>query len=820
MASSKVRTVWAKGLAVGLITTCLVGAIFVDVAAAGQNHEWAGFRGSTGDGTFVGKTKLTESDRCGLKLGWNQKIGSGYSGIAVADGCAVTMFSDGTNDVVAAFDTKTGKEQWRYVLAEYYKGHDGSHDGPISTPLIADGKVFALDARGQFAAIDLKTGKEVWTTHLVNDHECAKPHYGFGTSPVFLDGVVVVQMNSEKAAVAGFDPKTGKKLWSAGADGTNYQSPIQYPWDGKTRVLAACNKSLFAVDASSGDIIWEQEHQGGGARGLMSLTAVPAGVDRLFLPYKDESSSLLQLIREEDGVSSKHEWEDRSIRNSYNVPVYHDGHVYAFSSRFLTCVDVETGKSKWKARKPGDGFLILVDGQLVIITKEGSLHIVKATPEKYEEIASLPVFEDLAWAHPSYSDGSIYVRSLDAIARVDIVPNAPTEPGSGMKTASNDAKGKSKFHAFLAEASAAKNKQAVVDKFVAAQKEFPIVEESGWVHFVYKGEGKDLAVAGDMFGARQERPMTRLADTDFFYHSMPLEPDARLNYLFMRDYDEILDPRNDRKTFSMMLTKEMEMSFSGVPLELSWFSMPKWKKPSHLAETEAAHKGRVDTNGFESEILGTRVVFDVYVPYGHDTSETRYPVAYIHAGQAAQAHGRMTESLDHLCGTKIRPTIAVFIKHMHRGPIEPYADMLAKELIPMVDAKYRTEKSPKARASVGLGFAGVTAFAWALKSPDVVENVASQSPFIFDFAKGSLDQLIEDHSANPLTIYLDWGKYDFRNPHEAWDIGQTASEFAGTLKKKGFKMHGGQVHDGTGWSSWMNRYDAMFGALFPNGSSS
>jgi outer membrane protein assembly factor BamB/enterochelin esterase-like enzyme len=821
MTFSKVRLARVMGLAFGLLASCLMGASFVNIADAGENHDWAGFRGSTGDGTHLGKTKLTESDRCGLQLGWLQKIGSGYSGVAIAEGCAVTMFSDGKNNVVAAFDMKSGKEKWRYDLAEYYKGHDGSHDGPISTPLIAAGKVFVLDPRGTFAALDLSTGKEVWKTHLVDDHECAKPHYGFGTSPIFLNGVVVLEMNSEKAAVAGFDPNNGKKLWSTGGDGCNYQSPIHYVWNGATRILATCDKSLYALDASNGDIIWQQEHAGGGARGLMSLTPVPAGADRLFLAYKDESSSLLQLTREEQSVSSKHVWEDRSIRNSYNVPVYQDGYVYAFSSRFLTCVDVETGKSKWKSREPGDGFLILVDGRLVIITKEGSLHIAKATPEKYEEIASLPVFEDLAWAHPSYSNGSIYVRSLDAIARVDIVPNAPTAPtapASEMKTASNESKDKSKFHAFLAKTNVATDKQAVVDKFISQQKEFPIVEESGWVHFVYQGEGKDLAVAGDLFGARQESPMTRLADTDLFYRSVKIEPDARLNYLFMRDYEEITDPRNDRKTFSRMLTKDMEMSFSGEPLEMSWFSMPNWKEPAHLAESEVAHKGRIDEKELDSKILETKVAFDVYVPYGHDTSDSRYPVAYIHAGQAAREHGKMTQSLDHLCGTSIRPTIAVFIKYMHRGPIEAYADMLAKELIPMIDETYRTEKSPESRASVGIGFAGATAISWTLRNPDVVGKVATQSPFIFDAAKGTLNKLVEEHTAAPPVIYMDWGKYDFRNPHEAWDIGESAAEFAGTLRKKGFKIHGGEVHDGTGWSSWMNRYDAMFGALFPKDS--
>ena len=40
----------------------------------------------------------------------------------------------------------------------------------------------------------------------------------------------------------------------------------------------------------------------------------------------------------------------------------------------------------------------------------------------------------------------------------------------------------------------------------------------------------------DLFGARQERAMTRVPDTDLFYLTTRLEPDARTNYLFLEDY--------------------------------------------------------------------------------------------------------------------------------------------------------------------------------------------------------------------------------------------------------------------------------------------
>ena len=66
-------------------------------------------------------------------VAWKTAIGPGYSGVTIVNGKAITMFSDGSHDFAAAFDATSGKEIWRYKIAETYKGHDGSHDGPIAT---------------------------------------------------------------------------------------------------------------------------------------------------------------------------------------------------------------------------------------------------------------------------------------------------------------------------------------------------------------------------------------------------------------------------------------------------------------------------------------------------------------------------------------------------------------------------------------------------------------------------------------------------------------------------------------------------------------
>ena len=99
--------------------------------------------------------------------------------------------------------------------------------------------------------------------------------------------------------------------------------------------------------------------------------------------------------------------------------------------------------------------------------------------------------------------------------------------------------------------------------------------------------------------------------------------------------------------------------------------------------------------------------------------------------------------------------------------------------------------------------------------PGVFGKVGVQSAMFQDFAMAALGPMIRSADEQPLDIYLDWGKYDLRNPDEEWDMSQRARDFTATLGDKGYKPRGGEAHDGTGWSSWSTRTDRLLSALFP-----
>ena len=93
--------------------------------------------------------------------------------------------------------------------------------------------------------------------------------------------------------------------------------------------------------------------------------------------------------------------------------------------------------------------------------------------------------------------------------------------------------------------------------------------------------------------------MKRLADTDLFYNTVRLTPGSRVNYVFIRDYEEILDPRNPRRTVTRAVGHDMEV-MKNEDFEMSWTGLPGWREPEYLAATGGGPVGRLVAHTIDS----------------------------------------------------------------------------------------------------------------------------------------------------------------------------------------------------------------------------
>jgi len=447
--------------------------------------------------------------------------------------------------------------------------------------------------------------------------------------------------------------------------------------------------------------------------------------------------------------------------------------------------------------------------------------VVKATPEGYQEIAGRQIFEDLAWTPPSFADGSLFVRSLGAIARVEMgEATKVTETETDAPGDDEDLAEEILFARFLAEVRASDDKSAVIDAFFEQQETFPLVEGERTVHFVYRGEAEDMAIAGDLFGARQERPMSRVEGTNLFHYSTMLRPDAKISYVFVKDYqDALTDPLNPVTAQWAVLGEDMELQFGGEPMDVSSLAMPGWQEPPHLSPlSPSTPRGRRERHELESAAMGRRHTFEVYLPAGYDEGEKRYPVVYVHGGTNALELGRLTDTLDTLIGSSLEPVIVVLIDiaagHIFM-PRESYGELWAKELVPFIDETYRTIATREARANAGAGIAAHEAVHCAFRYPELSSKLAIQTLGIVEFGWDRLEPLITTAEEHPLKVHVEWGVYGLRNPQEAWDMRERTREFADFLQSRGYAVETFEAVDGAGWPAWRNRSDAVLESLFP-----
>ncbi|MEM8960347.1 MAG: PQQ-binding-like beta-propeller repeat protein [Acidobacteriota bacterium] len=386
--------------------------------------DWPQLRGPDQDG------KATVSDifdgPIELTVSWRRPLGKGYSQVVVADDVAVTLYADprSDRDVVAAFDTANGSLRWSVALAETYRGHNGSDDGPIATPTIAGKTVYALGPRGQLVAVELSTGKERWRRDLVATGDARKPFYGFSTSPYVLadrahgDRLVLMTGRADGRTLTAFDPATGEPLWRRGDDTSEHTTILDTRLGDRRQLVAFTNQHLIGLDPIDGRERWRQRLDTGEIYETLGM-AVRVDDDGLLVQRWEES--VLYRLGADGAIGEA--WRSNQLKASYSVPIHHDGHVYGYNGRFLTCVDAKTGKQVWKSRPPGGhGNMLLAGRHFLTVGDDGDLVAFAASPEGYRETARLAtVLSSASITAPSLSDDRMYLRDGESLVAVKVV---------------------------------------------------------------------------------------------------------------------------------------------------------------------------------------------------------------------------------------------------------------------------------------------------------------------------------------------------------------------------------------------------------------
>jgi outer membrane protein assembly factor BamB len=382
-----------------------------------QPGDWPAFRGAERNGRLTGVQIKTDWEQSPPKELWRHRIGPGWSSMSIVADKVFTQEQRGDEEFVVCYDGKTGQEIWSHHDAtRFFEVVAGP--GPRATPTFDAGKLYVLGANGALNCLNASTGKLIWTRNIAKDTEAKVPMWGFSSSPLVADGCVIVFAGapSEKSIVA-YRADSGDLAWTAGQGSLSYCSPQLEKVDGVEQVLINTDAGMSSLEPTTGKIFWHYAWEAKdiarvvqpvliGARDLLIGTGMGVGTRRISVSH------------EGDDWQIKEKWTTKDIKPYFNDLVVSGDYLYGFDGNIFMCVSIVDGTRKWRARGYGNGqVLLLADQQLLLIISEtGEVALVAAKPDKHEEIAKFKAIEGKTWNHPVVCQGKLFVRNAEEIA--------------------------------------------------------------------------------------------------------------------------------------------------------------------------------------------------------------------------------------------------------------------------------------------------------------------------------------------------------------------------------------------------------------------
>ncbi|MFA9454089.1 MAG: PQQ-binding-like beta-propeller repeat protein [Candidatus Aminicenantaceae bacterium] len=443
----RVRFAVSTGL-VFLAFTFLMPAFSQDRS---EGINWPGFRGHNADGIAEGyKTPISWNVDSSQNIKWKTDIpGLGHSSpIVWGDRIFVTTAISGLenpelkvglygsinpveDDTVHEFkvyclDKKTGRILWEHTahkgVPKVKRHPKATHAN--STPA-TDGKhVLAFFGSEGLFCYDMD-GKPLWKKDFgVLDSAffmVPTAQWGFASSPVIHEGVVIVQADVMKDSfLAAFEVETGKEIWrTPRGDVPTWSTPTIHVGEEKTQVIVNGFKHIGSYDFKTGEEIWNLG-EGGDipvptpvvAHGLVFINGAHGKFSPIYA-IKLEARGDISL---EPGATSNEfvVWSIRRGGAYMQTPILYGEYLYNLRGNgALECYDAKTGERLYRG-KLGEAASfsasgVAADGKLYLPSEQGDIFVVKAGKEF--ELLGSNAMHDILMATPAISEGILFIRS-------------------------------------------------------------------------------------------------------------------------------------------------------------------------------------------------------------------------------------------------------------------------------------------------------------------------------------------------------------------------------------------------------------------------
>ncbi len=371
------------------------------------------FLGPQRNSRLPGPELVTDWDANPPEEIWRTPIGAGWSGFAALDGRIYTMEQRDDEELVTCYDMKTGKPIWGTgVEARHYTVM--GYVGPRCTPLLFDGRVYALGATGVFRCLDQRTGEVVWQHDLREmygvspEDEVKNIAWGRANSPLAYEfddrKIVIIPAGGNKkeekddkvpsvplVSLVAFDAATGETVWEGGQEQVSYASPSVASIDGQDQIISINEATITGHEPATGTQLWSVDWPGDSAGNATCSQVHSLGNNRFFVSKGyGQGARIFEVQPEGDEFATKVVWDNsRVLKTKFtNVAILGD-FVFGLDDGILEKVELEAKRPEWRERGFGHGQVLLVGDVLLVMGEEGNLAAVDTASDDYHEFSRI-----------------------------------------------------------------------------------------------------------------------------------------------------------------------------------------------------------------------------------------------------------------------------------------------------------------------------------------------------------------------------------------------------------------------------------------------
>jgi outer membrane protein assembly factor BamB len=385
--------------------------------------DWPGFRGPNRDGVVASAPRIAEDwSAHPPRALWRQPVGPAWSSPIIVGSRVYTQEQEGARELTVCRELLTGADVWSHAdEARFDESMSGA--GPRATPTYAAGRLFTLGGTGVLNCLDAANGALLWSRNLTKDHEATAPMWGFSSSPLVMGDVVIVYAGPPHGLVA-YRLDSGEPAWSAPAGTQSYVSAQPARLAGVDQALFLSDAGLVSVDPATGHQLWDHAIPAPGM--WRAIQPHPISDSQVLVGSETDIGTALIDVSQSDGAwTAQRKWASKGMKPSYDDFVVHKGYAYGFDGAVFCCIDLQSGKRKWRDGRYGHGQVVLLADQSLLLasTEEGGLALLRASPDAFTEVTKLDrAVAGKSWNHPAVAYGKLVLRSDQEMACFDLSP--------------------------------------------------------------------------------------------------------------------------------------------------------------------------------------------------------------------------------------------------------------------------------------------------------------------------------------------------------------------------------------------------------------